>query len=135
MIFKQYCAVFFTPTEGLDVEVVKISENDYNKMGGSGISIYTFTSALDVVILTDYFKSLDRNFLIFDLHKESSGFNILDKDKEYLLFGLLNDNKFGKYNILIISNHQVELTHRIRYFNNSSIFVKDPTRTVLIECK
>jgi len=44
-------------------------------------------------------------------------------------------NKFGKYNILIVSNHQVELTHRIRYFNNSSIFVKDPTRTVLIECK
>ena len=43
--------------------------------------------------------------------------------------------KFGKYNILIVSNHQVELTHRIRYFNNSSIFVKDPTKTVLIECK
>jgi len=43
--------------------------------------------------------------------------------------------KFGKYNILIISNHQVELTHRIRYFNNSSIFVKDTTKTVLIECK
>jgi hypothetical protein len=100
MIFKQYCAVFFTPTEGLDVEVVKISENDYNKMGGSGISIYTFTSALDVVILTDYFKSLDRNFLIFDLHKESSGFNILDKDKEYLLFGLLNDNKLNEYETL-----------------------------------
>ena len=69
-------------------------------MGGSGISIYTFTSALDVVILTDYFKSLDRNFLIFDLHKESSGFNILDKDKEYLLFGLLNDNKLNEYETL-----------------------------------
>jgi hypothetical protein len=44
-------------------------------------------------------------------------------------------NKFGKYNILIISNHQVELTHRIKYFNNSSIFVKDPTKTVLIDLK
>jgi len=44
-------------------------------------------------------------------------------------------SKFGKYTILIISNHQVELTHRIRYFNNSSIFVKDPTKTVLIDLK
>ena len=97
MIFKQYCAVFFTPTDRLDFEVTKISENDYNKIGGSGISIYTFNSALDVVVLTDYFKSLDRNFLIFDLNKESSGFNLLDKDKEYLLFGLLNDNKLSEY--------------------------------------
>ena len=44
-------------------------------------------------------------------------------------------NKFGKYNILIISNHQVELTHRMNYFNNSSIFIKDPTRTTLIDLK
>lgn len=43
--------------------------------------------------------------------------------------------KFGKYTILIISNHQVELTHRMNYFNNSSIFIKDPTRTTLIELK
>lgn len=42
-------------------------------------------------------------------------------------------NKFGKYTILIISNHQVQLTHRMNYFNNSSIFVKDPTRTTLID--
>ena len=44
-------------------------------------------------------------------------------------------NKFGKYNILMISNHQVELTHRMNYFNNSSIFIKDPTRTTLIDLK
>lgn len=41
--------------------------------------------------------------------------------------------KFGKYTILIISNHQVELTHRMNYFNNSSIFLKDPTKTTLID--
>jgi len=44
-------------------------------------------------------------------------------------------NKFGKYTILIISNHQVELTHRINQFNNYSISIKDPTRTILMDIK
>lgn len=91
MIFKYYCAVFFNPTDGLDKEVSKMSEGKPKKIGGTGISIYTFTSAVDVKILTDFFKSFNRNFLLFDLDKNSSGFNLMDKTKEEQLFGFLNN--------------------------------------------
>jgi hypothetical protein len=80
MIFKCYCAVFFNPSEGSP-----------KKIGGTGIAIYTFASAIDVKILTDFFKSFNRNFLLFDLDKNSSGFNLMDKTKEEQLFGFLNN--------------------------------------------
>jgi hypothetical protein len=91
MIFKNYCAVFFTPTDGVDKEVAKISEGKPRKIGGTGIVIYTFSSVVEVPILTDFFKSFNRNFLLFDLDKSSSGFNLLDKKKEGDLFGFLNN--------------------------------------------
>lgn len=91
MIFRNYCAVFFTPTDGVDKEVAKIAEGKPRKIGGTGIAIYTFSSVVDVSILTDFFKSFNRNFLLFDLEKSNSGFNLLDKKKEEDLFGFLNN--------------------------------------------
>lgn len=91
MIFKNYCAVFFTPTDGVDKEVAKIAEGKPRKIGGTGIAIYTFSSVVEAPILTDFFKSFNRNFLLFDLDKSSSGFNLLDKKKEEDLFGFLNN--------------------------------------------
>ena len=127
MIFKQYCAVFFTPMERLDIEINKICEGDYNKIGGSGITIYTFSSALDVEILTDFFKSNERNFLIFDLSKENSGYNILDKDKENKLFGFLTNNDLNEYENLsnmLMDDILNEPTYRIpsgwTYSNSTS---------------
>jgi len=101
MIFRNYCAVFFSPTDGVDKEVAKIAEGKPRKIGGTGISIYTFSSVVDVSVLTDFFKSFNRNFLLFDLDKNNSGFNLLDKKKEEDLFGFLsNDNVASEYEIL-----------------------------------
>ena len=79
--FKHYCAVFFNPTDGLNEEVSKICEEAPRTMKGKGISIYTFTSIVEAPVLTEYFKSYDRNFLLFDLKEENSGFNFIDKVK------------------------------------------------------
>ena len=91
MIFKNYCAVFFTPTDGLDKEVGKICEGKPRKISGTGIAIYTFSSVVEIPILTDFFKSFNRNFLLFDLDTSKSGFNLLDKKKEEDLFGFLTN--------------------------------------------
>jgi hypothetical protein len=96
MIFKHYCAVFFNPTDGLNEEISKVCEDAPRAMKGKGISIYTFTSIVETAILTDYFKSYDRNFLLFDLSKDSSGFNFIDKVKENDLFGFLKQTESGK---------------------------------------
>ena len=94
--FKHYCAVFFNPTEDLNEEVGKICEEAPRTMKGKGISIYTFTSIVEVPVLTEYFKSYGRNFLLFDLNDENSGFNFIDKVKEDDLFGFLKSNEAGK---------------------------------------
>lgn len=92
MIFKNYCGVFFNPIDDLNAIISKISEDAPRVMKGKGISIYTFTSVIDATILTDYFKSYNLNFFVFDLSKSNSGFNFTDKDKESDLFGFLNKN-------------------------------------------
>jgi hypothetical protein len=94
--FKHYCAVFFNPTDDLNEEVGKICEEAPRTMKGKGISIYTFTSIVEVPVLTEYFKSYGRNFLLFDLNDENSGFNFIDKVKEDDLFGFLKSNEAGK---------------------------------------
>jgi hypothetical protein len=94
--FKHYCAVFFNPTDGLNEEVSKICEEAHRTMKGKGISIYTFTSIVEAPILTEYFKSYGRNFLLFDLKEENSGFNFIDKVKENDLFGFLKSNESNK---------------------------------------
>lgn len=96
MIFKNYCAVFFNPSHisnELNNIVSKISEDSPRIMKGKGISLYTFTSVIDVSILSEYFTSYGVNFLLFDLAKNNSGFNFVDKEKENSLFGFLNKNK------------------------------------------
>lgn len=92
MIFKNYCGVFFNPIDDLNAIISKISEDSPRVMKGKGISIYTFTSVIDATILTDYFKSYNLNFFVFDLSKSNSGFNFTDKDKESDLFGFLDKN-------------------------------------------
>jgi hypothetical protein len=96
MIFKHYCAVFFNPTDGLSLEVAKVSEGKPRVIPGRNISIFTFTSVVETPILTDYFKSFNRNFLLFDLNQEVSGFNFVDKQKEEDLFGFLDNDKSNK---------------------------------------
>lgn len=103
MIFKHYCAVFFNPTDGLNSEVSKISESKPRVIPGRNISIFTFTSVVETPVLTDYFKSFDRNFLLFDLNQEVSGFNFIDKKKEEDLFGFLN-NETNNKNFESLSN-------------------------------
>ena len=41
--------------------------------------------------------------------------------------------EYKKYYILSVTNHQVLLMHRFNFTINSGIFIKDPTRSVLIE--
>lgn len=97
MIFKNYCGVFFNPVNELSSIVSKISEDSPRVMKGKGISIYTFTTVIDTTILTEYFKSYNLNFFVFELSKGNSGFNFTDKEKESDLFGFLDKNIKSDY--------------------------------------
>lgn len=91
MKFRNYCMVVVGDTKAVYPEIDKVSEGKPNFLDGKGMIIATFTSFMDPSELTDYFTSNNRNFLLFDLNKENSGFFITKKDIHEGLFGFLRD--------------------------------------------
>jgi len=76
-------------TAGVQSEITKICEGEPNVLDAKGIIISTFTSAGEPIELTSWFTENNRNFLLFDLDKEYSGYNILKKEIHDGLFGFL----------------------------------------------
>lgn len=91
MKFRNYCMVVVGDTKAVYPEIDKVSEGKPNFLDGKGMIIATFTSFMDPSELTDYFTFNNRNFLLFDLNKENSGFFITKKDIHEGLFGFLRD--------------------------------------------
>jgi len=92
MIVKNFCVVFFTPIDGCTDEILNISISTPRVMKGKGIIMLTFSSTIDIETITDYLTENNRNFLLFDLDKSSSGFNFTDKQKQREFFGFISNN-------------------------------------------
>jgi hypothetical protein len=91
MKFRNYCIVLIGDTKAVYPEINKVSEGKPNILDGKGMVIATFTSFLDPIELTDYFTLNNRNFLLFDLNKENSGYHITKPELHKGLFGFLKD--------------------------------------------
>lgn len=89
MKFRNYCLVVFGNMVGVLKDVVMISEIEPNVLDAKGVSIFTFTSNIEPRELNDYFRSKKRNFLLFDLNPDFSGFNFEKLDINDGLFGYL----------------------------------------------
>jgi hypothetical protein len=89
MKFRNYCIVFIGDVKGVQLEVRKISEES-KFLGKKGMTISTFVSVAEPAELSDYFKSFDRNFLLFDLNEDYSRVNLLDKTKAKELFKIVD---------------------------------------------
>lgn len=106
MKFRNYCIVIMGDTKNAVDEIIKISETKPNTLDAKGILICTFSSVAEPRELNDYFKLNNRNFLLFDLNPENSGFNITKPDINDALFGFLKymdeDNLKHKTNELYL---------------------------------
>ena len=91
MKFRNYCMVVIGNTKAVYPEIDKVSEVKPNYLDGKGMIIATFTSFMDPTELTDYFIENERNFLLFDLNTDNSGYYITKKDLHEGLFGFLRD--------------------------------------------
>jgi hypothetical protein len=90
MKFRNYCIVVMGNTEDVQSEVLVVCEGKPSFLDASGIMIGTFTSVVEPQELTDFFKKNNRNFLLFDLSKENSGFYFSNKSIQEGLFGFLS---------------------------------------------
>jgi len=91
MKFRNYCIVVMGDTQNVLAEIIKVSETKPNVLDAKGILIATFSSVAEPRELTDYFKLNGRNFLIFDLNSENSGFHMVKNEINEGLFGFLKD--------------------------------------------
>ena len=89
MKFRNYCIVVMGETTGVVPEIVKISEIEPNVLDAKGIVIATFSSVAEPRELNDYFIENSRSFLLFDLSKDVSGYNIVKKEIHDGLFSFL----------------------------------------------
>jgi len=91
MKFKNYCIIVLGKTEGCLTEINKIAEGKVKILPAKGITIGTFNSVFKVMELDDYFKSLGRNFFVFELNPKTSGYNINNEEVRHELFGKSKD--------------------------------------------
>ena len=67
MKFRNYCVVIMGNTQNVFCEIEKVSETPPNVLDGGGIVVATFSSAIEIKELSEWFKLNNRNFLVFDL--------------------------------------------------------------------
>lgn len=91
MKFRNYCIVVMGDTQNVLGEIIKVAETKPNVLDAKGILIATFSSVAEPKELTDYFKLNGRNFLLFDLNSENSGFHMIKDEINEGLFGFLKD--------------------------------------------
>ena len=91
MKFRNYCLVIMGNTDGVSIEIEKISETKPSMITapGGGLIIATFSSAISPNELNDWFMINDRSFLLFDLNSDGSKFNITKQNIHEGLFGFL----------------------------------------------
>lgn len=108
-------------TQNVLGEIIKVSDTKPNVLDAKGILIATFSSIADPRELTDYFKLNGRNFLLFDLNSENSGFHMVKNEINEGLFGFLKDMNSEtlkqKTDNLI---HEISSTTVTRKFNSKS---------------
>ena len=96
MRFRNYCVVVMGKTDGVKLEIGKLSEGSPRFLEAKGITISTFTSIMEPLELSEYFKSLNRNFMVFDMDQSSSAYNLTNEKLHEALFGHMgedNDNR------------------------------------------
>jgi hypothetical protein len=118
MKFRDYCMVIMGDInrESTIPYVIKISDSNPNILDAKGIIITTFMSVMEPKELTDYFKSLNFNFLLFDLNDDTSGFNFTKVDIQEGLFGFLNQDR-GEY----LTNKSQELLVELTANSESNV--------------
>ena len=98
MTFRNYCIVVIGQTNGVEAEITKISETKPNLFDAKGLFIATFSSLMEPVEVTEWFTECNRNFMVFDLNEQNSGFNITNKSIHNGLFGFIKNVNIDEIN-------------------------------------
>jgi hypothetical protein len=93
-------------TDGCKLEIGKISQTPPRFLEAKGITIATFASVVEPSELTEYFKTFERNFMVFDLDSDVSGFNLTNEKLHKTLFGHINED--SNFELEEMSNNLID---------------------------
>lgn len=91
-------------TQGIMSEITSVSEDILGKLDAKGIMVVTFTSTFLVNELTEIFKLSGRNFMVFELDNNYSGYNIVKKEIMDELFGKVKPMEDFEFKLTSIIN-------------------------------
>jgi hypothetical protein len=93
MKFRNYCILVMgvIDSDAIKLEIEKVTDSKINVLDARGILIATFTSGVSPKELSDWFRLNKRNFFLFDLDEENSGFYIAKQEIHKGLFGFLDE--------------------------------------------
>lgn len=123
MRFRNYCVVVMGDTKNVLSEIEKISETKPNVLDAKGIVIATFSSVIEPKEISDWLKLNKRNFLVFDLDKEVSGFNIIKKNIHQGLFGFLENTNLKEMDTEFLKS--IELSSDTKTTYNTKTIAKN----------
>lgn len=92
MKLRNYCIIVMGNTIDVLKEIQSVADSQPNTLNAVGIMIATFASFAEPPELTDFFKERQRDFVLFDLNTQNSGFNFLKDNIQQGLFGFLNEH-------------------------------------------
>ena len=107
MEFKNYCIVVMGQTDGVLIEINKVSEKLLGVMDGKGLVISTFVSNMEINELTDFFKESKRNFLLFTIDSKMSGFNFINPKIQEELFSKIEPDELKEMTSKLINELKV----------------------------
>ena len=90
MKIRNLCVMILGNTKDAISEIEAISDSKVNILDATGVLIATFSTAVEITELNDYFKLLKRSFFLFDLNPENSGYHITKESIHEGLFGFLS---------------------------------------------
>jgi len=90
MKIRNLCVMILGNTKDAISEIEAVSDSKVNILDATGVLIATFSTAVDITELNDYFKLLKRSFFVFDLNPDNSAYHITKEPIHEGLFGFLS---------------------------------------------
>ena len=111
---KNYCLILLGAENHPIDEILRISETTPNTMAynSQDVIVATFSSYLNIGEVTEYIKSYDVNFFIFDINAKNFGRNITDIETDNELFSFIESPSLRAPKGSSFSNEDIDLIRK-----------------------
>ena len=111
---KNYCLILLGAENHPIDEILRISETTPNTMAynSQDVIVATFSSYLNIGEVTEYIKSYDVNFFIFDINVKNFGRNITDIETDNELFSFIEGPSIRIPKGSSFSNEDIDLIRK-----------------------